>query len=77
MKEERLAKQRVKEQTSMSHEPLRTNHVSRNLDQGSRRKFRGFGYSDEPLTEVSIPRSPKPLTFKNKIEEYLWRSKNN
>ena len=37
-----------------------------------RRKFRGYGYSEPPTIEVEVPRSSKPLTFKNKIEEYLW-----
>jgi len=46
-------------------------------DDRPRRKFQGFGYSEPPTIEVKVPRSHKPLTFKNKIEEYLWRSKNN
>ena len=75
MKEERLAKQRIKDESSMSHEPSRVSNLSRNLEQGSRRKFRGFGYGSEPLTEVSIPRSRKPLEFKNKIEEYIFQAK--
>ena len=74
MKEERLAKQRIREESSLSHEPLTTNHGTRDFDR-PRRKFRGFGYSDEPLTEVSIPRSRKPLEFKNKIEEYIHIAK--
>ena len=46
-------------------------------DDRPRRKFQGYGYSEPPTIEVEVPRSPKPLTFKNKIEEMIWRSKNN
>ena len=75
MKEERLAKQRIKDESSMSHEPSRVSNLSRNREQGSRRKFRGYGYSEPPTIEVEIPRSPKPLTFKNKIEEFIHIAK--
>ena len=68
-------KQRIKDESSMSHEPSRVSNLSRNLEQGSRRTFRGYGYSDEPLTDVSVPRSRKPLEFKNKIEEYIHIAK--
>ena len=74
MKEERLAKQRIKDESSLSHEPLTTNHGTRDFDR-PRRKFRGYGYGSEPLTEVVVPRSPKPLTFKNKIQEYIHIAK--
>ena len=46
-------------------------------DDRPRRKFRGYGYSDEPYIEVKpAPMNQEPR-FKNKIEEMIWRSKNN
>ena len=75
MKEERLAKQRVREESSMSHEPSRVNNLSRNLEQGSRRKFRGFGYGSEPYVEVKLAPKKQEPRFKSKIQEMIWRAK--
>ena len=69
---DRIAKEVVREE--FQKERVRSTRVITN---DRPRRFKGYGYSDEPYVEVEVPRSPKPLTFKNKIEEYLWRSKNN
>ena len=75
MKEEWLAKQRVREESSLSHEPSRVSNLSRNKEQGSRRKFRGYGYSDEPYVEVKpAPMNHEPR-FKSKVQELIWRAK--
>lgn len=74
MKEERLAKQRIKEETSVSREPSRINHETRDFDR-PRRKFRGFGYGTEPTIEVIPAPMKREIRFKNKIQELIWRAK--
>ena len=48
-------------------------------DQGfSKRKYIFKGYmSEEQYVEVRPNRVPKEPKFRNKVEEFLWRSKNN
>ena len=46
-------------------------------DDQPRRKFQGFGYSKPPTIEVTPAPMHQEPRFKNKVEEYLWRSKNN
>ena len=70
---EREAKENAKE--VYQEEKIRS--VRTFNDDRPRRKFRGFGYGSEPYVEVipaPIKREPK---FRNKIQEMIWRSKNN
>ena len=69
---ERMAKETARE--VYQEEKIRS---VRTLNDDRPRRFKGYGYSEPPTIEIEIPRSRKPLEFKNKVEEYLWRSKNN
>ena len=68
---EREAKENAKE--VYQEEKIRS--VRTLNDDRPRRKFRSYGYSDEPIIEIEVPRSPKPLKFKNYIEEEIHRLK--
>ena len=67
---DRIAKEVVREE--FQKERVRSTRVITN---NKPRKFRGYGYSDEPYTEVEVPKTQKPLSFKNKIEEYIHIAK--
>ena len=70
---EREAKENAKE----VYQEERVRSVRTLNDDRPRRKFRGFGYGSEPYVEVIPAPMHQEPRFKNKIEEYLWRSKNN
>ena len=70
---ERMAKETAREE--FQNERVRSTRVLN--DDQPRRKFQGYGYGSEPYVEVKpAPMNQEPR-FKNKIEEMIWRSKNN
>ena len=68
---EREAKENAKE----VYEEEKIRSVRTFNDDRPRKKFRGYGYGSEPFTEVEVPRTRKPLEFKNKIEEFIHIAK--
>ena len=70
---ERMAKETAREE--FQNERVKSTRVINN--DRPRRKFQGFGYSDEPYIEVKPNPMHQEPRFKNKVEEYLWRMRNN
>ena len=67
------------EEKKKSNDPCPVSPVARPTDHGfSKRKYEFKGYmADEKYIEVRPNRISKEPRFKNKVEEFLWRSKNN